>query len=225
MNIEDIPTDPDAAFRIILTKLLILSEPFSSGKALSANAKTSTVTMIRMLEKISPRLTNGNDYLDPLHDAYSCANSVDGSSIKKQVKAIENLFIANTFDSHFLDQKDEDNFNNLDWNEDERSSVLSALSQVRLLVQSSPKLDDTHKKRILHWVARAENETLSVHGKLVTIIGAVDQVMDCVKRSGEKIQPLAKIIETIRTSTRRNVGVPALAGPEKQMKLPSPDKN
>jgi hypothetical protein len=225
MNIEDIPRDPDAAFRIILTNLLTLSEPFPSGKTLSPNTKTSAVSMIRMLEQISPRLKNGNDYLDQLHHAYSSANSADGSSIKIQAKAIETLFIANSFDSHFVDQKDEDNFNNLDWNEDDRSSVLDALSQVRSLVQSSPKFDDKNKQRIIHWVAKAENETYSAHGKLVTIIGAVDQVMDCVERSGEKLQSLAKFIETIRTSTRRNVGVPALEGPEKQKKLPPPDEN
>jgi hypothetical protein len=225
MNIEDIPRDPEAAFRIILTKLLTLSEPLPSGKPLSPNIKTSAVSMIRMLETISPRLTNGNDYLDSLHHAHSSANNSDGSLIKIQVKEIEKLFIANTFDSHFVDQKDEDNFNNLDWNKDDRSSVLGALSQVRSLVQSSPNINDEHRQRIIYWVAKAENETYSAHGKIVTILGAVDQVMDCVGRSGEKLQSFVKIIETIRTSTRRNVSVPALEGPEKQKKLPPPDKN
>ncbi|MCA0947355.1 hypothetical protein LCM08_20725 [Salipiger pacificus] len=222
-KIADLPKDPTQAFQHVLTELLEVAHTLPNGGTLSGLQKTVAISKARALQAISIRLTNPEDYQEPLQQLLGCLNSASAKNMLSLLGGIEMLFYANSLQDHFVDAEEEDNYNTLRWTGDDRNDVLLSLQRARQFVTFSENLKDEHKRRVLYWISKAEAEALKDKGKFATILAATDEIGETVKRLGENAKPLAELVRMVRTTTRRNVTENLqIEGPKEPKKLPAP---
>lgn len=201
---SELPREPNDAFQYVLSSTQKMSHSFPNG-SLNSNIKTNATANVRMLQHISKRLENPEDYHQPLIGVLEGINSAKASVTQKRLDEIEGLFLANTLHDHFIDEEEEREFNTLAWQAGDKHTVLDALSMARKLIVHSEDFDGDHKRRLIYWVGKAENEVFKEKGKLGTVLSAASQIADIACEFGEKGKPLAKLIETVRTTTKKNV--------------------
>lgn len=202
--LDDLPKDPTSAFQKILSEAQTEAEGYASSN-LNSQQKTSSKVKVRMLQSISKRLENHDDYTDPLERAVGAIMNSKPPHLAQALEEISRLFIANSLQDHFLDEESEEQMNTMDWQRSDRDAVLVVLSKIRRIATGSIEFDDNHKRRLIHWVSKAENEVLKEKGKLATILGAVSEIGETIGDLGKKAEPIADLIQKIRTTTRRNV--------------------
>lgn len=222
IKISDLPRDPDEAFQYVLPKVQEMALGFPKSN-LKAQVRTEAIAYIRMLQNISRRLTNTEDYKEPLARALAATKSPNPISTSNILASVEELYLANTLDEHFIDPEDEYHFNALDWQPDDREAVLERLNEARQFTRSCESFCAQQKRKILYWLHKAETEVFKEQGKLASILSAVSQIADTASYVGEKAKPLAELVETVRTRTKKNVvEVRQISGPDNQKKLPPP---
>lgn len=233
LKVSDLPTNPDDAFQVLLNEIQVLAESFPNS-ALNAKIKADAVATLRMLIAVKSRVSNPQDYGDLLD---SIMGTLAGGSPRQSIPllgSLESLFVANSLENHLVDAKQEDLLNTINWEENDRGDVLKALGEARKFVSYSPCFDDAHKSRVLFWISRAENEVFKPQGKWDRFRGAMSEVADMAKEFGEKAQPLADLIKTARTTTKKNITEvrqieadakpKQIEGPQKQISRPSDEE-
>lgn len=222
VKLSELPREPQEAFQTVLSHVLGISSTFPQAN-LNPQIRTKAIAYIRTLLYISTRLANSQDYREPLTRALAAINQSNASGTFKILSTVEELFIANTLDDHFLNPDDEHQFNSLDWQKDDREAVIQSLDKARQFTRLSDDFSNPQKQKILYWISKAENEVIKDQGKLASILSAVDQIMDSVRRNGEKAKPLGDLVEQVRTKTVKNVvEVRQISAPDEQKKLPPP---
>lgn len=206
-HFKDVPKEPSAAFNHVLALLLESAGAFPQKGDLNPKIKTKAITYIRMLQAIYPRLPNREDYEAPLDELLGIVKGPNPSVALSRLNAIEVLFLANSFQNHFIDDEDEASFNRLDWHDDDRNQVLETLTNARNLIFHSVDFEDTHKKRVLFWISKAETEVFRKKGTFATVMAAAGEILDLAEEAGEKGKPLAKLIQMVRTTTKRSVNI------------------
>ena len=224
INRAGLPRDPEEAFQTVLPELKAMAESFPS-KNLNARMKTDALTYVRMLQVISRRLDNPEDYREPLERAAGAINNSNPSGTLKILENVEALFLANTLDKHFIDEDEEYQFNTVAWEESDRATVMDALNEARRITTSCDDFDDNQKRRVMYWISKAEAEVFKAEGKLASILSAVNQIADTAEHIGEKAMPLAKVIAKVKTTTKKNVvEVRQITGPDDRKMLAPPDE-
>ena len=189
---------------------------------LKAQVRTEAIAYIRMLQNISRRLTNTEDYKEPLARALAATKSPNPISTSNILASVEELYLANTLDEHFIDPEDEcttsmRSIGSLMTGE----AVLERLNEARQFTRSCESFCAQQKRKILYWLHKAETEVFKEQGKLASILSAVSQIADTASYVGEKAKPLAELVETVRTRTKKNVvEVRQISGPDNQKKTP-----
>ena len=221
-DLDELPRDPHNAFKVILESSMQSAAKFPANGNLDTTRRVHAISGFKRLEVISRRFEDHDSYKRLLAE---CRTLIEGSQpamALAKLRAIEDLFLASVFDDHFVDQDDEENFNTMAWRGDDRASVLKSLSDLRNLITGSDDFDDKHKQRLLYWVAKAENETLKEKGIFATIIAAADEIIDLAGRAGTKGAPVVKLIQGVRTTTKKNVTVLQIEAQEKPKQIAPP---
>lgn len=222
-KISELPTDPQDAFEVLLLELQVALPTFPSSGGLEPVLKATLVASIRRMKKLSQRLENGDDYLELLD---GCLKHIKGNTPRNTIRtlnSLEDAFNANALEDHLQDGEQEELLNTLDWQEDDRASVLRSLGEARNFVSYAASFDDNQKRRVLHWLGKAENEVFKPRGKWDRFRAAVSEIADTVNYVGVKAEPLAELIQTARTTTQRNITeVRQIAADEKPKQLEPP---
>lgn len=226
IKISELPTNPIDAFQVMLDALNQAAASFPEGGALNIDLKAQSTSGARILEALHTRLPNFSDYGNLFTQLLSNISGNSPSQAKKTLASIEQVFLANSFEAHFIDQEQEELLNTLDWAAEDRQAVLGALSEARRFVSFASSLDDRQKGRANYWISKAENEVFATKGKWAQIRSAMSEVGDIANELGEKARPLAKLVEIVRTTTKKNITeVRQIAAeePPKQIAAPSTD--
>ncbi|WPZ30780.1 hypothetical protein T8A63_07395 [Sulfitobacter sp. OXR-159] len=218
---DRLPKDADSAFQFTLIELQNAADAYPNG-ALNAETKTQAVIYIRALQAISRRLPQSEDYEELLEQIHRQAISNGAATVKKSLDLLQQLYLSNSLDNHFIDEEEEALFNEVKWSGDDRALVLDHLSNARRAVTDSSGFDDHHKRRVLYWLARAENEALKEKGRFATFVAATSEVLSLAEEAGEKGKPLANLVQMVRTATRRNVTVNQIEADEKPKQIAPP---
>lgn len=222
IKLSELPREPHEAFQTVLVRAQEISLNFPKAN-LNPKLQVEAVASIRMLQSISRRLSNSEDYREPLERALAAVNHPNPSGTSAALAMVGQLYIANTLDNHFADPEDEHQFNTLSWQGDDRTAVLDSLEESRRFTKNCEAFDAHQKRRILYWIHKAETEVFKEEGRLTSILSAVSQIADTVSEVGEKAKPLADLVKTVRTKTTKNVTeIRQIAGPEGPKKLPAP---
>lgn len=222
IKISDLPREPHEAFLAVLSSLQELAPSFTQA-SMTPQIRVQAVAYLRTLQGVSKRLTNPDDYQEPLQRALTTIVQANPSGVPKILSSIHELYIANTLDDHFVDPEEENEFNTLDWQENDRQAVVKCLDEARQFTRFSEQFSDPQKRKILYWLSKAENEVIKTKGILASILSATDQIMDTVNKAGVKAKPLGDLIEQVRTTTVKNITeVRQISAPEEQKKLPPP---
>lgn len=204
-KVSELPTNPQDAFERLLNELHEAFEKFPKSGTLQPLFKASVVSTARKMLKLSHRLENGDDYQELLEN---CIQAFKGNSPRVSstiIATLEDAFLSNALDDHLVNEEDERQLNTLDWRSDDKAAVLQALGEARNIVNYGAIFDNDHKRRVLYWLAKAENEVFQEEGKWDRFRAAVSELSDTVKEVGEKAEPFAKLIQMARTSTKRNI--------------------
>ncbi|KHQ51093.1 hypothetical protein [Mameliella alba] len=227
-NIRDLPKDPHDAFQQVLENLLSIARATPKNNAINAIQKTACIADVRILQTTSRRLMNSGDYSEPLENVLQCLNGSNYNSLVNLLSIVEKLFLANSLDDHFIDADDDEHFNGVDWVEEDRRSVLGNLQEARQMVSFGASFEDDHKRRVLYWITKAESEVLKPKGRFATILASVSEIGDAAKKLGKDGEPLAALVQKVRTKTVRNVvehrQLEAPSKP-KQLEAPKPSED
>jgi len=126
-------------------------------------------------------------------------------------------------DDHFISQDDEDCFERSTVPTEERAEIRAMLENARLLTERALYLDDKQKRRVLHKIAKAENELFKESVGFSQFMAAAYEVSDFVRKFGSDAKPLAETIQTATTKTERHLqGYDALESPAQPRQIEGP---
>ena len=172
-----------------------------AGRPANSDIRVSIISQLRALDVIRRRLKHGEDFAEPIKTALN-STSTNVSNINIQLRLIEELFLAEMLEEHFLDEGQAGQFDTIDWSVADQQSVLDLFEQARRLILSSGEIEASRKDRATYFIHRAEVEVRKEQGRWTTFLGAANEALETVGKNGGKI---AAAIQAARTKTMRNV--------------------
>lgn len=226
IDLKSLPRSPEDAFSALLTSIRETTSTHPAGKAIPTQVKIDLINRVRALKNIAPRFSCGelaDDVLDLMLKPLR-ASRTDG--MEQNLDNLDDMLLAETMDSHFISEADEEEFERIYWQKKDRAAVQELLSEARRFIQSSDSFDDRQTREILHYLAKVENEVLRPVGNFDAFLAMSCKVSGIVKKIGEDAQPLADAVEKMRTTTQRNItGHEQLEAPEEQKQIAPPTDN
>lgn len=224
MKFKELPKDPGEAFIQVAQKLISDTVTFTVNTQVPVSLRLSITANLNILNVIARRLEDVKTIQSGIIALKTEVSQGHGQNVSKICEHLLEIVVASKLDAHFLDDEDKAEFEDVKWQEDDRKILFETLAEARKFAQLSGSFDDRQTRKILHYLSKVENEVLKPLGNFTTVIGSATQILDLVETAGNKGQPLAKLVETMRTTTKRNVTEHSkLEAPEEQKKLPSPE--
>lgn len=226
MDLSRLSREPSSAFIQVAQELTNMLETVPQNSRIRTDIKLKMNSHTRLLAEISNRLEDSDLIKEVLVEVRSHILNDNVSSAHSLSTSLEATAISQLAQKHFLDPKDSENFEEVHWDRDDREVLFETLAEARKFAQSSDSFDDRQTRKILFYLGKVESEVLKPVGSWSSILGASYQVLDLVEATGEKAKPLAKLVETMRTTTKRNVNeYKQIAAPEEPKKLPKPEED
>jgi hypothetical protein len=145
------------------------------------------------------------------------------SHVRRRLTAVLDAAIALELDDHFVDPVEAESFETAQLDLDEKSQIRDLLAEARNLTNQSMKIEDQHKRRILHRISRVEDELYKEKAGFSAFLAAAYETSRLVRQVGEDAQPIANAIEKARTITEKKiVGHQQIESEPKPKQLPKP---
>ena len=208
IKVTDLPREPNAALISIIESINVVVGTSNSiilhlrqaKHPLFLEFKTAMIVAVQAAKRISdPQLREiALEYLE-----YGEAETL--GNVSARLETLHGTFVSMDMDNHFLDANDVSDFDCANVDQDQREIIRAALSEARVQATGSNVLQGRQKRRICHYIAKAENELLKDKVGLQAFLAAAYEMSDLTNKFGNDVKPIAEAIEIARTTTQRNV--------------------
>ncbi len=227
MKLEEISRNPIEALEAILLELESVANSWSGDlEDLSKRSKDrySQIQFCLAAAKRAASYLTDEGLKNTILSNLEFSENPQVPSIARSARICQEGIYIEKLDKHFEDADESDEFNISVLTQDEKAEIRELFASARKMTMEAKEIPDQRKRRIIHFIHKAENELAKDKSTFSYFMAAAYEVSDLTRKFGNDVQPIAEAVEKARTITEKKVtgSAPAIESEKKPKALPSP---
>jgi hypothetical protein len=227
IDLEALPKAPHDALNVLCAEAIALTPrqkvPYLAWIDSDVRKATELRLILKVIRIVAARV-NDEVIKSTAERATRLTEETRLTLIVSGLEALQDAIYVFKLGAHFLGVQEVEEVDLATLPEEERKKIHLLLNEARKLTVDADFLTDSHKRRLLYRISKAEAELFKEKAGLEAFLAAAAEISGVMKKVGEDAEPISKRIQEARTITERHVHEYAQIGKDEAPKqLPKPD--